>query len=111
MRRPGILVGIIVAFLLGTIGSATADSDQDNNRRKFKTELKGFEENPTLSTPGRGRFEAKLSSDGTSVEWRLEYQDTESNVTQAHIHLGAPAINGGIMVFLCTNLGNGPAGT
>jgi hypothetical protein len=32
-------------------------------------------------------------------------------VTQAHIHIGAPAIAGGISAFLCTNLANGPAGT
>ena len=112
MRRHGILVAAIVAFLLATIGStATADSNRGENARKFRAELKGFEEIPTLSTPGSGKFEAKLSNDGTSVAWKLEYQDTETDVTQAHIHLGAPAFNGGIMVFLCTNLNNGPPGT
>ena len=30
---------------------------------------------------------------------------------QAHIHLGQRAQSGGIAVFLCTNLANGPAGT
>ena len=105
MRRPGILIGAIVAFLLGTIGSATADSNRgDDNAKKFRADLKGFEEIPTLSTPGNGRFEARLSHDGQSVDYELEYQDTESNVLQAHIHLGAPAFNGGIMVFLCSNL-------
>ena len=112
MRRPGILIGAIVAFLLGTIGSATADSNRgDDQAKKFRADLKGFEEIPTLSTPGTGKFEARLSHDGQSVDYELEYQDTESNVRQAHIHLGAPAFNGGIMVFLCTNLGNGPPGT
>jgi len=28
-----------------------------------------------------------------------------------HIHLAQTGVNGGITVFLCTNLGNGPAGT
>ncbi|MET0620971.1 MAG: CHRD domain-containing protein [Thermoanaerobaculia bacterium] len=112
MRRPGILIGAIVAFLLGTIGSATADSNRgEDQAKKFRADLKGFEEIPTLSTPGTGKFEARLSHDGQSVDYELEYQDTESNVRQAHIHLGAPAFNGGIMVFLCTNLGNGPPGT
>jgi len=105
MRRPGILIGAIVAFLLGTIGSATADSNRgDDKAKKFRADLKGFEEIPTLSTPGTGRFEARLSHDGQSVDYELEYQDTESDVLQAHIHLGAPAFNGGIMVFLCSNL-------
>ena len=30
---------------------------------------------------------------------------------QSHIHFGQPSVNGGIAAFLCTNLGNGPAGT
>jgi CHRD domain len=112
MRRPAILVAVIVAFLLGTVGStATADSNRGDNAKKFRAELKGFEEIPTLSTPGTGSFEARLSHDGQSVDYELQYQDLESNVRQAHIHLGAPAFNGGIMVFLCTNLDNGPEGT
>jgi len=32
-------------------------------------------------------------------------------VTQSHIHFGARGQSGGISLFLCTNLGNGPAGT
>jgi hypothetical protein len=32
-------------------------------------------------------------------------------VQQAHIHFGQISVNGGISVFLCSNLGNGPAGT
>jgi glucose-1-phosphate thymidylyltransferase len=32
-------------------------------------------------------------------------------VLQAHIHFGQPGVNGGIVTLLCTNLGNGPAGT
>ena len=99
MRRPGILVGCIAAFLLGTIGSATADSNRDDNRKKFRAELKGFEEIPTLSTPGTGRFEARLSHDGQSVDYVLEYENTETNVRQAHIHLGAPAFNGSLNGF------------
>jgi len=32
-------------------------------------------------------------------------------VTQAHIHFGKSRDSGGIMVFFCSNLGNGPTGT
>lgn len=34
-----------------------------------------------------------------------------SNVAQAHIHFGKEHVGGGITVFFCTNLNNGPAGT
>jgi hypothetical protein len=32
-------------------------------------------------------------------------------VQQAHIHFARRGVAGGIVVFLCSNLGNGPAGT
>jgi hypothetical protein len=32
-------------------------------------------------------------------------------VTQSHIHLGSRHQTGGVSVFLCSNLGNGPVGT
>lgn len=34
-----------------------------------------------------------------------------SSVLQSHIHFAQPGVNGSVVVFLCTNLGNGPAGT
>ena len=45
---------------------------------------------------------------GTS---RLSFRDTTGTVTQAHIHLGRTAVNGGIIAFLCSNLPDPPAGT
>ena len=65
----------------------------------------------TLSTTGNGTFDADISKDGTEITYRLSYAGLEGNVTQAHIHLGQAAQSGGISAFLCTNLGNGPAGT
>ena len=74
------------------------------------TELNGYEETPlTLDTPATGEFKAKIRSGGTIIDYELSYRDTESAVTQAHIHFGRPAIGGGIVLFLCTNLGNAPA--
>ena len=75
------------------------------------TRLRAFEEVPALSTPGGGRFEATINDEGTEVEWELRYFNMEGNVTQAHLHFAQRGVNGGIMVFLCSNLGNGPAGT
>jgi CHRD domain-containing protein len=74
--------------------------------------LSGYNETPlTLSTTGNGEFHARISNDETQIQYQLSYADLEGSVTQAHIHLGEPAITGGISVFLCSNLGNGPAGT
>jgi hypothetical protein len=72
--------------------------------------LTGYEETPlALSTGGHGTFRAMVTDAG--IDYTLTYADLEAPVRQAHIHFGATGQSGGISVFLCTNLGNGPAGT
>lgn len=79
---------------------------------KLKVKLSGFEETPlTLSSPGFAEFEARIARGDGSISWELTYGGLPTTVQQAHIHFGARAITGGISIFLCTNLGNGPAGT
>ncbi len=77
----------------------------------FGANLTGYQEVPAVSTTGNGSFRAELSPYGNAVNWELTYLSLEGNITQSHIHLGQRGVNGGIMVFLCSNLGNGPAGT
>jgi CHRD domain len=104
--RPMALAAASVAAL-ATIGSAFARDDDDNRAR---TRLVGFQEVPAVSTAAKGRIELKLDSDSLSYE--LTYEGFPAgNPTQSHIHFGAHGTNGGISVFLCSNLGNGPAGT
>lgn len=64
-----------------------------------------------LSTTGNGEFRAQIDSSGQQISYTLSYSALEGNVLQAHIHLGGRHQSGGISAFLCTNLGNGPAGT
>ena len=64
-----------------------------------------------VSTPGGGEFRAHLDEANQEITWELSYANLEAPVLQAHIHFGSPAQAGGISVFLCTNLGNGPIGT
>ena len=78
---------------------------------KFDADLEGFNEVPTLSSDAKADFDARINQDETQIEYELTYSGFATNVLQAHLHLGRRAVNGGIMVFLCSNLGNGPAGT
>jgi len=71
----------------------------------------GFDEVPTTSSPARSEFRARLNKHETEIEYRLSYSGFPTPVTQAHIHFGRTAIAGGVVAFLCTNLGNAPAGT
>jgi hypothetical protein len=73
--------------------------------------LGGYQEVPSVSSTGPASFTADVAKDGQSVVWQMSYANLEGNVTQSHIHFGQRSVNGGISVFLCTNLGNGPAGT
>jgi CHRD domain len=108
-----------VIAVLGTAGIATAASNHEGGGSTFKAKLTGYEEATplSLSTSATGTFKATLNSAGDQLSYTLSYTgpfDTDSpggTVTQSHIHFGEPAMNGGISAFLCTNLGNGPAGT
>ena len=109
MRR--LLVSIAVIALV----SATAVVLAQGGFKRISEILTGYEETATtggaVSTTGNGTFTARISNDESQIEWQLTYNDLEGAVQQAHIHFGQKAITGPISVFLCTNLGNGPAGT
>jgi CHRD domain len=105
-----------VIAVLGTAGIATAASNHEGGS-SFRAKLTGYEETPTLSTSATGTFQATLNSAGDQISYTLSYagpfdaNPAGGTVTQSHIHFGARAITGLISAFLCTNLGNGPAGT
>jgi hypothetical protein len=53
-----------------------------------------------------------LDRNAQTITYTLTYSGGfSSDVTQSHIHFGKIHVPGNIMVFLCTNLSNGPAGT
>ena len=106
--RAVVLVAVI--GLLGVVSYAIAGPGGGPHELKEVT-LNGYEENPDISTAGWGSFEAEIAKDEQSIEYTLSYSALEGNITQSHIHFGKRAVNGGISMFLCSNLGNGPAGT
>ena len=79
--------------------------------KQLKGALDGYEEVPAVSTAAGGTFRAAVAPSGDGLSYRLEYSGLEGDVTQAHIHFGQRGVNGAVSVFLCSNLGNGPAGT
>jgi len=112
MRRnsgiPIVLVGAFIAF------SASYAYAQD-----FRARLNGFEEvggvgsgqTGAILSNGTGTARVKVNVQGESATYTLTYSGLNAPVTQAHIHFGKKGVGGGIMVFFCTNLSNGPAGT
>lgn len=93
---------LIAAGLAVTAMTAAAD-----DARRVRAKLTGYQEVPSaLNTPASGRFDGKFSPGALSYE--LSYSGLPG-VTQAHIHFGARGTNGGISIFLCSNLGNADA--
>jgi len=91
------LVLVAVIALLGIASYAVAGG----GARSFKGNLEGYQENPDVSTVATGSFKARLSDDGTKLEYELSYSGLEGNVLFAHVHFGKPAVNGGVSYFLC----------
>ena len=106
MRKLVLLAGLggVLLLALGSYAFAVGGSNDSGGR------LTGYQEVPSVSTVAKGEFKAELVSN-SKIEYTLSYTGLEGAVQQAHIHFGQRSVNGGISVFLCTNLGNGPAGT
>lgn len=73
--------------------------------------LDGIQEVPSVSTPGHGSFLARIDERAGTIAYTLRYADMRAPVTQAHLHFGERRTNGGVVVFLCSNLEDPPPGT
>ena len=105
MRRLGMSLAVIASVSICSIALA-------QGFKRISESLTGYEETGSaVSTTGNGTFKARISNDNTRIDWELSYADLEGAVQQSHIHFGQKSVTGPISVFLCTNLGNGPAGT
>ena len=100
--KHGMLASVVALFAFSAVSVQAATF--------LDADLTGFNEVPTLSSPASADFDARINKDETEINYKLTYKGFRTNVTQAHLHLGKRAVNGGVMVFLCSNVG-GPAGT
>ena len=97
---------LVLSGVIALLGVGLRDR---RGSKEFKArQLTGYEENPTSrpSPPARSR----PSSPTTARRSSTASSGLEGDVQQAHVHFGKRAVNGGISFFLCSNLGNGPAG-
>jgi hypothetical protein len=99
MRKTLWIAAAVV--VVGVLGSATFALAHGWGGNNVRGELNGYNETPTLSTDSSGSFRAKLDDKGQKLEYTLSYNGLEGDVQMAHIHIGRPAIAGGIMAWLC----------
>ena len=103
MRSLRVKLAIGVAAL-GVVVIASAAVAGNRGNEQFRTDLTGYEEAPTLSTPGVGTFKAAVNRAGTEIRYVLRFEALPTPVTQAHIHFEQRTNNGNIVAFLCSNL-------
>jgi CHRD domain len=101
--RTSLVIVVALASVLAALIATMAAAAGHGRATHFSARLGGYQQVPSISTRGRGTFEARLSSNGRSIRWQLTYQRMSARVQQAHIHFAQPHVNGGISVTLCMN--------
>jgi len=97
---------LIMLFGAPVLAQTPTPTPQNNNI--LEADLNGFQEVPPFSTAATGKFRAQIDPTGNTVAFELSYQALEGNAQEAHIHFGQPGVNGGVSVFLCSNMPNPP---
>jgi hypothetical protein len=127
MHRNALALAAL-ASAVSVVLSTHANADNENFSAKFSgfeevgplprlTSAPGVEPEtfsfPTgaIFSPGTGTLQLSLNKNLQTISYTLTYTPMSSPVQQAHIHFGKRHVPGGIMVFFCTNLGNGPPTT
>jgi CHRD domain len=94
-----VLVGaLLLALAIGSYGMA------GGGKKNLKADdLTGYQENPDISSTGTGTFEITIDDDANTMSYTLTYSGLEGGATptQAHVHFGKRAVNGGVSFFLC----------
>jgi hypothetical protein len=103
------VISVLVTSVVGLGLVASAGADNRGRREEVvRAFLVGYSEVPATSVPGRGFFRAVIDEAASTITYTLSYRDIA--LTQSHLHFGQHHVNGGISVFLCTNLPNAPVG-
>ena len=110
MHRNLLIGAVSAAALFGfaTYGHAT----------EFSAKFSGFQEIGALNnetgailSDGTATLDLDLNRNAGTLNFKLTFSGLGSPVTQSHIHFGKNHVPGGVIVFFCSNLNNGPAGT
>ena len=99
MKKLLLVAVVALAAVAMAVTVATAKNGNGHNK-SLHAKLDGYQEVPeAISTPARGKLKLKIS--GEAVEYKLRYSGFSGAVNAAHIHFGRPAVNGGVIAFLC----------
>jgi outer membrane protein W len=102
---------VVLALLCISAAIAVAAETEKSHLRARLTGIEEANGPSTVITNATGTFKATINDDST-ITYTLTYSNLSTPITQAHIHIGATKLNGGVSIFLCgTAVSPGPAGT
>ena len=111
MKNLGLKIGIAVVGAL-VVGAITSQSLRANNNDDRGKDLRAFAKLSTFNevlpkgTGASGTFRARLSPDGSTLNWSFTWSGLTGPPLFAHLHFAQSGVNGNVMTFLC----GGPAG-
>lgn len=112
MTATAMILGVAAAATASGTAATADDAGLRPPARFVHAKLSGYQEDPqVVSTAGNGDVRVIIDEPAQQISYTLRYAAGTTAFSQAHIHFGGPRQSGGISVFLCTNAGNGPAGT
>jgi len=76
------------------------------NAEQIGTVLNGYEESPSVSTTALGAFLANIDAQGSVIKYNESFWGLQAPITQSHIHVAMPGVNGSVVIFLCQTAGS-----
>lgn len=95
MKTATVLFTILATTALLSVPMSHANQEP----LTFIAVLSGSQEVPSHDTLARGAAQFSISPDGTTIHFRLIVANIE-NVVASHIHIGAPGVNGPVVLSL-----------
>src|SRR5712664_2199970 len=105
---PKITVVVLCASAMAFIANqgVRAQNEDDQQPFRFSANLSTFNEVPPKANGAHGTFRARLSEDGTTLNWTFTWTGLTGPPLFAHIHFGLKGANYPVMTFFC----GGPKG-
>jgi CHRD domain len=100
-----VTAALVIISIIGSVLAFNAIPQQVLGQQSFTAELSGDNELPPVNTESNGTI--TIQGNNQSLNYQLSLSDM-TNVTAAHLHLGADDENGKIVVTLLNS--NSPAG-
>lgn len=88
--------------LLSMSVAVTGLTAQGHSHARVSAELEGEHEVPSVLSPAaEGHFTATIDDKAEMIHYELRFTGLQSPITQSHIHIAQPDVNGGIVIWLC----------